>query len=120
MSEHEILVYTPRLRLQYGALLRKCPWYVDVAEELGVEKIVLDDALADYLQMSIRVSELNGALDFEFADTKDTPEQVKEKFMVYLDTQDIEFIDKLTDEINAVDAPADADIAPLEPTEKKA
>jgi hypothetical protein len=120
MADYEILTYTPRLRLQYQSLLRKAiDWYEEVAGDLGVETVVISNAIGDFLQMSVRVSGLNGDVDFDFASPQDTPEAVREKFNAYLDTEQMDMVDKIFDDINTTDAPANPETAPTAPTEKK-
>lgn len=107
---------TPRTEMHFAAIVDKMtPFYKELAKEEGVEETVVDQSLSKFARLSSRV-ELNGKeeLDFEFASLSDTPDQVKEKFVAYLDSEHLDQIEEIRREMRG-EVATDPATAPTPP-----
>jgi hypothetical protein len=104
---------TPRLRIKFRKILRKVyQWDDELASELDIPIGEVDEMASDYAMLSVRVSGVNGDVGFEFASPEDTPKALKDKFLVYMNLEDMSELRKLEDQIFEMDRPANPDTAP--------
>lgn len=110
---------TPRTEMVHSALIAKMgEFYKALGQELGVGSEAVDKELTRFAALSARTEpESKGEIDFELAVVTDTPEQIREKFMVYIDTKCYGVVDAAMDGILIADRP----ITPLlqQPTPPK-
>lgn len=110
----ETLKRTPRTELVYRALLVKMSEVLDeTAVEIGVDQRLVDDAMEIFAWISARSAFDPGEVDFELAKPSDTPDEIKTKFLIYMDTACIEKIEAAKSKLREMDRPVDPDIAPL-------
>jgi hypothetical protein len=104
---------TPRATLYYQAIIRQmATFYAQLADDLGVERAVLDEALSDFAQWSSRVESAEG-LDFAFAQPGDDAAAIQQKFAAYLDTVHEDLVEQVRATIQTMDAPSNPTLAPL-------
>lgn len=111
---------TPRRDLYFEVLVRRCAaWYVDVGNDLGITTDDINRYLTSWLLMLSR-SEFTGLAD-EIPTLTDTPDEVRAKFLRFLDSEHAVFFEKVEEAMRRQDAPADVTIAPapLETSAKK-
>lgn len=112
-QELKVLPFTPRLRLKLRTLLRKgFAWYSELSSEEGLTEDEFAEGFDNYAMMSVRVIGLNGDAGFELASSEDSSEQLKDKFMSYLETENIQLIRDLENRILESDKPANPETAP--------
>lgn len=84
---------TPRTEMVYASILDKMSeFYVALADELGFSVDTVEKHLTEYAALSARAEFKKGEIDFDLADVKDTPDEVKAKFIKYMDTEKIEVV----------------------------
>lgn len=77
-----------------------------VNDELGYGQDVVDKQLTRFATLSARVENVaKGELDFEFAQPTDSPEEIKAKFMRYIDTGCYRIIEETLDNLVRMDVP---------------
>lgn len=109
----DIKPFTPAIRMQRTALIRRSvEWHEDLAKTYGVTDSEVYLALLDFLGMSLRVENVNGALDFKLAAPTDTAEHLRKKFTAYLETQNSQAVWNIEAAIREYDTPIDEDLAP--------
>ncbi|MCK5603758.1 hypothetical protein KAR91_17860 [Candidatus Pacearchaeota archaeon] len=94
----------------------------EIAEEVGVTKLAIAAALADFVLMSPRVKVVKGKLDFEFPAHNVSSEQFKINFLAYLDSDYLAVIDQIIVAINELDRAQNPNLLPgmvLPDNEKK-
>lgn len=113
--------YTPAIRMQRTAILRKAqPWFEEVGKDYGVSDDEIYLALLDFINLSIRLNGSKPEVDFKWLAPADNADKVREKFIAYLNTQTADIIWELETALNIFDAPADPDTAPDSPTDPEA
>jgi hypothetical protein len=109
---------TPRTQMHHDALVIKATeFYEELAEQEGVTVEALDSALTRFCRLSSRVV-FKKKLDFELATMADTPDQIREKFVAYLDTEHMEVIDEATRLMVEQSVTPDPATGPVKPPEK--
>lgn len=109
---------TPRSQLVAGVILLKGQELVEeLVEEIGLDQPYIQLAWGRFAQLSTRVDFDNGEIDFEKARGVDTPQQLHDKFMSYLNSECLEAIEAAQNELEELDQPYDAALAPEEPLE---
>lgn len=98
---------TPRTEMMLSAMLAKMGEFFEaLGEELGVGALAADKELTKFATLSARAElERKGEIDFELAVVTDTPDQIKAKFMRYIDTQCYGVVDAAMDSILIADRP---------------
>lgn len=116
----DILKKTPRTQMAWDSFVTKMSGiYESVAADLGYEKSAVDLEMGRFAQLSCRVRARKGEFDFELAEVTDTPEQIRAKFLKYVDTSRYEAaLDALrkADELDRPVSPPEQ--APEPPAEK--
>jgi hypothetical protein len=87
-------------------------WYVNVSKSEGLTDDEFNEGFDNYAMMSVRIIGLNGDAGFELASPEDPSEEVREKFLGYLETDNIRLIRKLERMIIESDKPHDPEKAP--------
>jgi hypothetical protein len=105
--------YTPRLRLKLRTLLRKgLEWYSDLSDEEELTEDEFAEGFDNYAMISVRVSGLNGEAGFELASSTDSSDELRKKFMGYLETENIQLVRELEQKIMDSDSPTNPETAP--------
>jgi len=92
---------TIRARMHSTALNAHSIMLMDeIAEEVGVSRLAIAGALADFVLMSPRVKVIKGKLDFEFPAHNVSPEEFKINFYAYLDSDYAAVIDQIVKALN--------------------
>lgn len=109
----KVIRRTPRTNLTFRALvMRMGTFYEQLASELGLEPLLVDEELTRFARLSVRVIFEEGESDFALAQMGDGPDTILSKFAAYLDTQCIEQVDQAFQAIRAHDNPTDPALAP--------
>lgn len=109
---------TPRSQLVAGVILVKGEELKEgLAEEIGLDQPYIQLALSRFAGLSTRVQFKNGEIDFELARGTDTPEQLRAKFMAYMESECLGAVEAAQDELDELDRPYDEALAPEEPPE---
>lgn len=104
---------TPRTQLVTDVLRIKGQEIEEgLVEVLGLDRPYIRLALNQFAKLSARAVVENGALDFELARGNDTPEQILQKFMDYMDSEKYDKIEAALFEIDGADKPHDEATAP--------
>lgn len=114
---------TPRVDMHQSIIIdRMGAFWQQLATDEGVPENVLDIELTKFAILSTR-ADFGGGVDFDLALPADTPEVIRDKFLAYLDTKNIDQIEKANAAIRAKDAPVNSatapDAPPAEDTKKK-
>lgn len=84
---------TPRTEMVYASICDKMnEFYKALADELGFSVDTVEKHLTEYASLSARAEFKKGEIDFELADVKDTPDEIKAKFLKYIDTEKVEVV----------------------------
>lgn len=109
---------TPRSELVAGVILLKGQELVEgLVEEIGLDQPYIQLALTRFTALSTRATFDNGEIDFEVARGNDTPQQLHDKFMDYLNSDCLAVVETVQTELDEMDKPFDAALAPEEPPE---
>lgn len=109
----KIKPFTPAVRMQRTAILRKCqPWFGEVAQSYGVSEDEIYLALLDFTTLSLRVNGQKRKLDFGMVAPDDAIDTVRTKFEAYLNTTTSDAVWELERAIREADAPIDTALAP--------
>lgn len=112
-QELKILPYTPRLRLKLRTILRKgFAWYSELSGDEGLTEDEFAEGFDNYAMMCVRIIGLNGDAGFELASSEDSSEKLRDKFMGYLETDNIQLVRQLENNILEADQPANPETAP--------
>lgn len=113
---------TPRTDLIFQTIaLRARGLNREIAEssEEKFDPFAVEVALEYFFRLSARL-DLNGTtFDFELASASDTRDDIRRKFMQYLDTEQAEQVDEAVAMLFKTDAPADETLGPTPPDETK-
>lgn len=105
---------TPRSHMIESTLARKASqWYAELAQGNGLDPLDMDMAVYRFVQLSARVVNVAGEMDFTFATAKDSASEIREKFIRYFDTRFFALIIKVENAIRELDAPYDPAQLPL-------
>ncbi len=84
---------------------KMAPIYKALANELDLDATAVDVELSDLATVSVRVEFDKGEVDFALIVPNDTPEQMREKFVKYIDTDCYRAVDQALREIGMADQP---------------
>lgn len=111
---------TPRTDMQYDSIIRKMAEILDeMIEREGVASNIADRHLTRFAELSCRIDANGDKLDFEFAAFTDEPAVIKDKFLAYLDSECVEWIDQARRAIFESDKPSDPVTAPAPPASRE-
>lgn len=97
---------TPRSDMYYEAIVGKmAEFYEGLAQELGLPASSVDRQMTVFAILATRIEVDGDQLDFEFPLPIDSPEDIKAKFLRYLDTEQMAWVDAALDAKNAYDRP---------------
>lgn len=117
----EIKRRTPRVQLVQTSIMRKMADLTDDLQgEIQIDEDVLDLGLSRFAELSARWLPNGTALDFQLASGMDSAEQIREKFLAYLDTESVDEVEAAFGAMYELDRPADPATAPLPPPEDDA
>ncbi len=112
-QELTVLPYTPRLRLEFRTMWRKSSgWIEEFSNTEGMDLEIADELMADYLMLSVRISNLNGDAGFELASLNDSPDALQSKFKAYMGTKDMTALRALEEKVKEADKPYNPETAP--------
>lgn len=95
---------TPRTEMGFQSFVIKLsPLYETIAEELGYDKVAVDIELSKFATLSARID--GGAFDFPLAEATDSPDQIREKFLKYVETKQYAAVEKALRDIAEKDLP---------------
>jgi hypothetical protein len=115
----KVLKRTPKTILAQRIIGTKALGIVKpVAERLGFPEKEIDDELTLLAVLSTRMEFDDGELDFRLFSPIDTPEQIAEKFIAYLDSGQLDAIGNAWDLLAEADKPVDAALGPTAPEDK--
>jgi hypothetical protein len=96
----------------FRALARRCLADYDSFGEISdMPQDAWENELDLFLMMSARMSGVNGA-DFELIAPNDDVAIIREKFVTYLNSAQLDLVDSIREQINQADTPSDPDLAP--------
>jgi hypothetical protein len=102
----KIKTKTPRTEMTHQSLVHKMTsFYETLAEELGYDAVAVDMELSRFATLSARVEFDKGEADFSLALPTETTEQIKTKFLQYIDTEKMPVIDEAFRRIVQQDLP---------------
>lgn len=108
----DVKAYTGRVHLQFRALQRRClAWHEEVAQAVGVHSDDLWTDFQNYAMVATRITPDDKKHSKCFATGRDSADEVKTKFLHYLDL-DVEITMRWETAIRTMDAPSDAVTAP--------
>ena len=109
----EIAPLTIKRRIVYNSLRGIAQqWYEAYAKENGYTEEAIASAVLSYLNISARVSGLNGLADFELSVPTDSPEDQRRKFDGFANSARVALVEMLERRIREMDAPDNALYAP--------
>jgi hypothetical protein len=76
-----------------------------LSDELGVPVGAINTGLSRFSHISARVEFDKGEVDFDIVLPKDTPDQAKEKFLAYVNTEHMGKVLEARDGLGRMDAP---------------
>lgn len=83
----KIVVKSPRTEMFYTSITSKMVGFFEaLAEELNYTIPAVDEQLSQFASISARAVPESGEFDFELAMPSDTSQQIRAKFMKYIDT----------------------------------
>lgn len=112
----KIVKRTPRTRLAQRAIGTKALGITkQLSEELGFIEEHIAEELAGLAVLSTGLSFDTGEIDFDLLQPTDTPEEMAQKFVAYIDTKCTGTIDQAWELIAGYEAPAESILAPVGP-----
>jgi hypothetical protein len=113
--------YTPAIRMQRTAVLRKAqPWFDEVGQDFEVSGDEVYLALLDFVNLSLRMNGSKPKVDFKWLAPSDDSATIRKKFEAYLNTKTAAVVWQLETELRTFDAPVDSELAPEAPTDPEA
>ena len=83
-----------------------------LSEELELPIGIVEGSLWQFGSMSARCKIIDGDIDFPFVQHNDSEQMVKDKFMAFIDSNYMPFIEAVCDAIDLMDKAQDSELAP--------
>lgn len=107
---------TPRSEMALRALIKKSADLPEaLGKKLGFESADVDAELFQFLRLSAQIEPGKGELDFELAQATDTPDEIAVKFIAYLDTECLDALQPVLEELYRQDRAVLNETAPQPP-----